>query len=203
MDVTTLDRMRAWMDEKQFSSTSLLNQMITGFSAHLERELGRYLEASERTIYLDVNEGNRVFFLKGYPFSSAPTVYEDTSRAFTGSATSTDDYDITQHALDQGRLEFDYAPSAGPSSIKVVYTGGLAATTAALISAYPDFVTACERQLWWMWKQRGMLGLDGEGGGDNRSRREVVLLTWWQAHGDLLPEVWAALKLYKSYVPRL
>jgi len=202
MDVTTLDRMRMWVDEQRIDSyDSLMAAQITAFSGAIEKMLGRYLQSTARTTYCDVNPGDRVFWLKGYPMS-APSVYEDSARAFSGDAVDSSLYDYTQGALDEGRIEFDYQPALGPHALKVTYTGGLATTTAALITAYPGLVHACERQIWFDWNQRGMVGLDGDAAGDARARRQVLLLTWWQAHGGLLPEVWDVLRLYKSWVPR-
>ncbi len=192
-----------FMDEKQFVSfDSLLAADITAFSKQIDRIMGRYLQSTARTIYCDVRLGDKVFYLKGYPVSSAPSVYEDSAREFSGSAIDTSLYDVTQGALDAGRIEFDYQPSVGPHALKVTYTGGLSSTTAGLLTSYPDLVHACEKQLWWAWSKRGMLGLDGEAAGDARARREMMLMTWWQAHGDLLPEVWDVLKMYRSYIHR-
>lgn len=203
MDVTTLDRMRMWVDEQRIESfDSLMLAQIAAFSGAVEKMLGRYLQSSARTTYMDVNPGDKVFFLKGYPVSSAPSVYEDSGREFAGSALDSSLYDVTQGALDEGRVEFDYQPAVGAHALKVTYTGGLAATTAALITAAPALVHACERQIWFDWNQRGMIGLDGDAAGDARARRQVLLLTWWQAHGGMLPEVWDVLRLYKSWVPR-
>ncbi len=205
MDITTLDRLRAWTDEQQINAyASLLKAQITALSLAFESELGRYLEQTSRTTYCDVYEGDHVFYVKGYPISTAPTCYEDSSRAFSGSAVSSDDYDVTQAALNSGKIEFDYQISTGPSALKIVYTGGLATTTAGLLTSYPDLVMAADKQLWFWHTHKGMLGLDGEGGGQigGGARKEVMVMTWWQAHGGLLPEVQNAIQKYKSWVPR-
>lgn len=201
--------MRAWMDQGQFGDqSSFVSQLISGMSRAVEKYLGRYLESTSRTTYIDVEPGECVFFLQGYPISSSGlSIYEDTSRLFTGSALDSTMYDTTARALNEGRIEFDSSPTSGPSVLKVVYTGGLATSVDNLVastSVYLDLVHACERQIWFWNTHRGMLGLDGHGGGQVASdaRREVMLLTWWEKHGDFLPEVVSMLRPYKSVVPR-
>lgn len=197
------------MDQGQFGDqTSFVNQMISGMSRAVEKWCGRYLEATSRTTFIDVEPGECVFYLQGYPISATGlSIYEDSARSFTGSALDSSLYDTTARALNEGRIEFDYAPISGPSTLKVVYTGGLATSVDALVaptSIYLDLVQACESQIWFWTQHRGMLGLDGHGGGQVASdaRREVNLLTWWEKHGDFLPEVVAMLRPYKSVVPR-
>lgn len=212
MDVTTLDRLRAWFHDQELSETSLPIQLMKGLSASIENYMGRYLESTSRTTYCDVNPGDRVFFLRGYPISSSGlTIYSDLNRAFTGSALDASLYDTTARALNEGRIEFVWAPVFGrqvglpaPSALKITYTGGLAASTAALISAYPDLVSACEQQIVYMVRNPGLLGLDSSGGGQlsEVARRQISLLTWWEKHGELLPDVVRVLRSYKSFVPR-
>ncbi|MEA3225732.1 MAG: hypothetical protein U9Q07_07250 [Planctomycetota bacterium] len=205
MNVTTLDRLRAHIDEKNWADgTSYLNQMIEGFSAQLENELGRYLETTSRTVYIDVLRSNQQFHLKGYPITSISSVVEDSARDFTGSAVSTDLYDTTDGAYSDGCLFFDYCPNVGQSALKVIYTGGMAADTAAFIAAYPDLAWAAERQIFFWFQNRAITGFTGKDGSDMGpgAQRVIQTMTWMQAHGDLLPEVWQAINKYKSFVPR-
>lgn len=205
MDCTDLDRLRAYFGGKQIRETEYAKQLISAMSRSVEKFMGRYLEQTSRTTYVDVREGDRVFFLQGYPISSTGlTIVEDAARGFTGSAVSSDDYDTTARALDEGRIEFDYEPSVGPSALKITYTGGLATSLANLIASYPDLVHACERQIAFEIRHQGLLGLDSNGGGTigESARRQVSLLSWWTANGGLDPESVRVIQSYKSFVMR-
>ena len=205
MDITTLDRLRAYIDEKNFlDGTSLLNQRIAAWSAQVEHELGRFLQATSRTAYIDVDGNERVFYLKGFPITSITSVTEDLSRVFTGSAISSSSYVGTTTALNEGRLELDYFPAKGPQVLKVVYVGGMAATTTALATAYPDLVSAVERQIMYEFANKDLTGFAGKGSSELGTSAEKIntAMTWFQAQGDILPEAWQAINKHRSYVPR-
>lgn len=279
IEVTKVDRFRAWADEQQIAAYgSLLAQMITGFSSALQHEIGRYLEQAERTVRIDVERGDRTFFLRGYPIAASPVIafYEDSGRdiapktitaaswtasvvtftsaahgfaagdsiivecvapaayngtytltavttntfsaaltsdpgtyvsgggAFEGSPIDSSYYDATPSVLEIGAITFDYQLSCGPSALKCTYTGGMATSTDNLIAAYPDLSHAAEKQIWFQFTHKGMLGLDGEGGGQmsGGARKEVMNPDWWEAHGNLLPEVNDAIRKYRSIIPR-
>jgi len=197
--------MRAYFDDQQItSSTSLINQWIEALSAQLENELGRYLQATSRTVYIDVPGNERVFYVMGYPITTITSITTDASRTFTGSALDSTSYDTTSLAYAQGRIELDAYPPKGNATIKVVYTGGLATTVDTLISSYPDIAAAVERQIYYWWGTRGFVGMAGRDGSEigPGAQRLMQTLTWHQAHGDLLPEVWQIINKYRTFVPR-
>jgi hypothetical protein len=193
--------MRAWIDEEQITDSSrLLDILITSVSKRTEVLLNRHAEATSRTVYADISPAEQVIWVKGYPITSVTSVIEDATRNFTGSAVSTDDYDLTTQAMELGRIDFDFNLQEGASSVQIIYTGGMAASASAFITAFPDIAQGVEAQVYFNWKNKGMVGLDALGGGQVSGgvRRQVNQMTWWGEWGDIIPELAQAIMAHRS-----
>lgn len=173
MDLTTAERVRVLiMAGAQATGTALLSdtsaglgQLITEVSAAAESYLDRNAESGvSRTEYFDVERGNTIFRLRAYPVASVTNIWLDYDQAFgTSTLLTTDDY--FNPVLDtRGLLVMKY-PSffrgygdRWSRALKVTYTGGMAATAAAFITAFPDIAAAVEHQVIFRWKRRNDLG---------------------------------------------
>lgn len=104
-----------------------IRQLITSVSAMIETYLGRHIEEKSRTGIYDVEPGQQLIFLRGYPVKTVTSYKEDISREFSGSA-----IDSSNYYTDAGRgaIDFDkYALLWGPGVFQAVYVGGMAPTT--------------------------------------------------------------------------
>lgn len=103
-----------------------VNRLIRAVSFIFEKYLDRYLYQVSRTEYHDIFAGQQDFYLRGSPISSA-TLYFDPDRTF---ATALDASNVVlSRYLDAARV-VDYGLSPGKRYMKIVYTGGLATSTA-------------------------------------------------------------------------
>ena len=133
MRLTTLARVKNYLggsSNLDSDDERVLKQIIGSVSIAIAEYLNRNIKSEERTEYLDVFEGQEVFYLKGYPIDQDATfeVYNDVDRAFDTEIDSSD-YD-KQSGKDSGLLKIDqYTLSAGKGALKVKYTGGLATQT--------------------------------------------------------------------------
>lgn len=147
-DLTTATRVKTYLEGADTSKDTLIGQLITGVSVRMERRLNRYVDASAaRTEYFDLAPGQRTVFLKGYPIASVTSIHNDPyDRAYAASTLiASTDYTIE---LEDGRIAFPYyAPTTGQRALKIIYTGGMAATTAAFITAFPEIALACDWQV--------------------------------------------------------
>ena len=146
INLTTVARVRAFDKTIVAAVTDAqITVLIQMVSAHIEGILGRETEATTYTVYLSPGEGQEWFSLRAYPITSITSVTYDTDRVFTDSndvLTATTDY---IHDADTGELWIDnQALAKGNRTLKVVYVGGMAADTAAFITAYPDVAGAAD-----------------------------------------------------------
>jgi len=199
--------MRQWLDEGIIRTHDrLMRSMITSLSASVEKLLGRYVEETARTTYVDVETlGQRVVWLKGYPITTMSSIYEDASREYaSGSLVSSTNYSSGTESLRLGRVEFDYNLRTGFEVLKVTYTGGMGTTAADFLTNFPELAIAIEKQIWFDWNHRDMVGLDAIDGGQvaGGNRRQIPFLTWWQDWGNLIPELVQEIKDHRSVVRR-
>ena len=161
MDLTTTDRVKVHLEaDGELRASSLqdaqLSALIAHYSAAAERYMGRTVATGATTQYLDVAPRQQAFVLDAYPVSSISAVYSDDSRGFTSDAISSDYYSL-QGAT--GLLRMDaYYPASGPGTLKVVYTGGMAASAASFAASYPDIAAAIDMQIVYHISRRGSLG---------------------------------------------
>lgn len=138
MRLTTLARIKRRAPVSTSVHDDLLNSLIVSVSHEVEAYLDRHLLLTSRTEQMDVNPGQQVWWLRGYPVSSSvsPTFKFDIDRAFTSDAEDSSTYYVRN---EDGRVEFDFSYNTGrfryPGALQVVYTGGLAATLDTFTSA--------------------------------------------------------------------
>lgn len=122
---------------------SLIDDLIAEVSADIERELHRETTYGTYTEVLDVAARQRKWSLKAYPVASITSVKSDPGRGFGGSI---DALDATLYTMRFGEeshlLHIEGGLSPGIRTLQVVYVGGMAADTDAMVTAYPDLVAA-------------------------------------------------------------
>lgn len=161
MELTTLARVkdRLVINANESKYDDVIERMIRAASAKIESYLRRQTLKATTTEYFDVEPGRRIDPLKAYPITSITTVHNDTEWTY-GSSTlmSSDTY---QESSETGLL---YVNSAylitGVRALKVVYVGGMAATTSAFVATpeYANLVNACERQTCFLFNMKGKEG---------------------------------------------
>lgn len=168
MNLTTTARVKSLLSNTASSSDAIINMIVSGVSVTIGNYLNRHAEKVARTEYYDVEPFQQMLQLRGFPVASSPVaaLTNDVNREFTGvTAIDAGDYYLN---LARGSVEFDQvALVPGPGVMKVVYTGGLASSTSALITAYPEIALAADLQAAWLYKRRDVLGtsgISGEGG---------------------------------------
>lgn len=171
MDLTTLARVKTLLfpwDRLDYDNT--LAQLITDVSGQVESALNRGAESIARTEYFSPEPGQQVFGLKGYPVASVASVKEDVGdRAFTTDA-NTIDAELYTTNSDTGALYLHgWACVGAHKSLQVVYTGGMAATTAAFLVAFPDLAAGVDAQVAFMLKRRDSIGFDSIGSAGSSS----------------------------------
>lgn len=187
MDLTTATRHKTFADIAGSGEDTLLGYLITAISAQVEDYLDRYAESTSRTVYLDVDEGQRFFVLRGYPVSSVTSVYNDSEWGF-GASTLVASTEYTVLGPD-GFLRFPYYELvAGPGALKVTYVGGMAANTAAFYAAFPAVELAVWAQVSYLFDKRKFLA--------DTSASVAGSSVGFQVP-ELLPEVVGMLKPYR------
>ena len=104
--LTNLTRVKRLLTIDNSGHDTLLQQLITEVSARIERFLGRHVEKLARTVQIDIEDGQQVVFLKGYPVEATPAAQfrNDSAREFSGSDIDTDDYFLRR---EDGSATFD------------------------------------------------------------------------------------------------
>lgn len=161
MELTTLPRVkdRLAINANESKHDDVIERMIRAASAKVESYLRRQMTKATTTEYFDVTPGQRIFSLKAYPITSITTVHNDTEWVY-GSSTlmASDTY---QEDADTGLLYVDSAYLiTGVRALKVVYVGGMAATTTAFVldQDYANLVDATERHVCFLFNMRGKEG---------------------------------------------
>lgn len=195
MDLTTTTRVGTLVNPGETAPsafTTLLGQIITGVSEAAERYLGRDVQSTSRTVYLDVEDGQRVFRLSAFPVSTVTSISYDPEQGFgADTALTTDDYyNPTYSTNGLLKVKTTFFPLGGfaPAALKIVYTGGMAANTAAFIAAYADVTYAIDLQCAHVWHTRNFVGTVSSSGDAGSISLQAV---------DWLPEVKAVLDRYR------
>ena len=166
MDLTTAARVATLVVPGETATSAfntVIGQVITAVSAAAERYLGRYAQTTSRTEYLTVQPGKRVYRLRAFPVTTLTSVYLDAEQAFgNDTALTSEDYYNPTYAND-GLFTLKFYPTVeetpAPNSMKITYTGGMAADTAGFISAFPDIAGAVDHQVAYLWHRRNELGI--------------------------------------------
>lgn len=155
LDATTSTRAKLALklSSDDTSQDAWLTAAIDAVSVQLEKWLGRHFESTSRTVYLDV-AGPRTesFQLSAVPVSSITSIKNSATWDWaTQDAIDTEDYFTDE---DSGEVFFNRQLQKGPRALQVVYTGGLAADSPALIAAYPEIAQAADLQIASMYRRR-------------------------------------------------
>ena len=164
MDLTTLQRVRDFLKVPtgKTEPDTLINQFIPQVSQAIERYLGRegLIQSTARIEYHDAEYGQMNLWLRAFPVTSIAEIANDYDRAFA--ATSVVDAGNYVLYPNTGRVNFyKVALIGGPQVVRVTYTGGIAANTAALVTAAPDLALACEMQVAFLFQRKNILGSTG------------------------------------------
>jgi hypothetical protein len=171
MDLTTKDNVKALIGLTGSGDDVLIVALVKAVSAQITRYMKREVAIAERTEFHDVEPGQKVFLLKAYPVTAC-AVYNDEARAFTTPLGA----DVYTFLGSRGRIVVDDYPLIdGAQVLKVVYTGGLAASQEALETQYPDIEMAARIQTAYVYDRRKKLGLASESFGNGSVQFEQKL----------------------------
>lgn len=161
MDLTTTARVKAFYAMQGEALGGGLDAsialLVTKYSKAAEKILDRHVQETARTEQFDIDRGQRVVSLKGYPLKSGEDfeVRSDSARGFTGSAESSSDYYFDEET---GLLHLEFVPAEGPGVLQVKSTGGMGADAAAFIVAFPDVAHAIDEQIVHLLQRKDSMG---------------------------------------------
>lgn len=151
--MSTLDRVLAWLDGiKSDEAKAKVLTLLNGYSAMFADVLDRKIKYRERTVFFDVDRPDPLIYLPAWPIGTdngtgipLVEIYNDSGLTPTYSTALTypSDYRVYQTEDGQGRIEFIRELLEGPQALKVIFTGGMAASTigptgtAGKCSTYP------------------------------------------------------------------
>lgn len=179
--LTTAAKVQEVLQQPSLSGANLalVESLIAGVTAAFERELDRCIERAERTEYFDVDDFQRYWKLRGYPVTAIASVEFDSTGQFAGDE-SAHDATLRRMPLNDAEeylLYLESPAACGPRVMRVTYTGGLGATTAAVIAAFPDLAMAATLEVANLYQRRSTLSIQSQGtvGADNQL---LVSLNW-------------------------
>jgi hypothetical protein len=159
VDLTTAARVKALMGMTGTAWDTVLGYMITMLSQDaMINILKRGVKSEARTEYFDVAEDQQSFFCLGSPIDtgSTITVVNNVSNPRDWTVTAVDsDYVICDpERAERGEILIETGLSPGPNALKVTYTGGMGANTAAIISSYPAIAMALDIQTEFIYQNK-------------------------------------------------
>lgn len=160
MDLTTLDRVKRLIGAQpdDVAADGVLAQLITAVSAETEQALDRRTQSGvARTEYFSPRWGQRIFPLNAWPNASVTSVVEAYDRDYdNGTTLEAESYVVD----DMGCLHIDgWTCGGGVRTLRVIHTGGMAATPSAFAIAYPDLASAVDHQIVFLYRKKDALGL--------------------------------------------
>jgi len=168
------------------SNDTFIKSLVKMWSARAEKYLNRVTVSGATTQDFDVEPRQQVFTLSRYPVTTVSAVYNDGTRAWSSVTAISSAYYHTD--TQNGLLRMDgYPLDWGPATLRVVYTGGMAPSTASFIVDFPEIATAVDMQVAYHYARKGSLGAAGietPGGGVSWDGA----LTWLKASKGLLDE---------------
>ncbi len=162
MDATTLASVKDWLNETSTGLDIQLNQLIPAISQALERPdlLNRPLLQTALVEEYDFPRSrNKRITLRAAPVltSPAPILKESYKKDWAGvNALVTTDYNLWT-GPDEAYIKF-HSPIFGPTVLQVQYTGGMATTTAAFMTAYPLISQAANIWIAEIYSRRKSIG---------------------------------------------
>lgn len=163
MDLTTAARVKALLGlaSNDTVDNTALGALISSVSRRIERHLHRELQSGvERTEVFDCWPDTDLLLVEAYPIASIASVTKAEDQDWAEGTGLVEGTGYVLHAA-EGRLYRPNNSSAiavewprGVQSMRVVYTGGIAADTDAFVAAEPDIAHACESQVVEEWRRR-------------------------------------------------
>lgn len=164
MDLVTLAYVRTYMNFKsdEVGSDQALSQLITAVSVEIERYLDRGVEAKARTEKVWLPKGSAIVNVSSKPISDIASA----------TPLNHDELGLEEEPeyLEEPSGIRLVTPLTEDTYIEVEYTGGMAASTAAFMTAYPDLTEVAARRVALLHKRKSNLDLNslsGEGGSTN------------------------------------
>ena len=151
MDLTTLDQVKALLEQTEDNWDALITELIGAVSARCASYCNRDFERVERVEYHD--GGGQYLFLKTLPVATISSIYaSDTWEWEEESLVEADQYQL----LSAGLVAYRFgAWPYGPKALKVTYTGGYGE------DAVPaDLEMAVRTQVAYDFKRRKDIGLE-------------------------------------------
>lgn len=195
LDLTTVARVASRVKPGATSlgtaEDTLVGQLVAEVSAAMERYCGRTFTAGSVTQYFDVEDGQRDFPLDAYPMTAITSANYDPDRTFAA-ATDLDAEEYVAPTLTGSSLfHVKGGLPAARSALKLVYTGGLAANTAAVVSNQAGLANACEKQVVHEYQRRLGMGTLSRGG--DKGTDSIIQGT------PFLPDVMLMLDQYRRF----
>lgn len=147
VQVSTVARMLVWCGSD--ANQTLLTQIIAGVSGQVARYLNRPLGVTSFARTFDVAEGQRLFSVYESPIATMTKVELLTP----GLPDETYEFDAEEYAVNDHLLQMLVEVTAGVARLKATGTGGLAASTAAFATAYPEVVLHAERYIHLLYRR--------------------------------------------------
>jgi hypothetical protein len=163
MDLCTLQTIKGMLDieDEETKYDNVLETIVAGVSAQIERHLNRTVLSGTYTEYFDVNTGASRFSVKAYPVTAVTSITNAADWTWTtGSSISTYDY-----ASPNGVINL-YAAAlvTGANALRIIYTGGMAADVETLQGGdYADVAMAALEQAVAVWNNRRNFGVQNAG----------------------------------------
>ena len=184
LDLTTVDRVISYMGSANSGAAAggwsdanklILGEMISTVSQDFENYCNRFFKSESRVANETLDGGT--LFVAGAPITSVASITaSSTGRVADMIALASTDYDI----LPDGDGIVFYTLGRG-ARVSVTYTGGLAASTAALIAAHPALAGKCDLQVAMLWRRHNTADKTGMTLGGTT--------TSWNAEYKMLDEV--------------
>lgn len=142
MDLTTAAAVNSRRGRNSTDDEVLIGSLIAEVSADVSLYLRRHVQAISRTEVYTLPYGTKDFRLDGYPVTAISSVSTSPDLDFAASEILSVSSYYLQASV--GHLHLVSATSFEPTYVQVVYTGGMAANTAAFRAAFPDIAGAVE-----------------------------------------------------------
>lgn len=179
--MTTLARVKQLIAPIQSTDhDALITEMIASVSAEVESFLSRWALVDQRYEYHSVQDVfSRRFWLRGYPIVSIDEVKNDPDWDWDA-ASAIDAENYTSDGSERsGKLLFStsLALLPGQNALRVQYTGGMAADTAAFVAAFQDLAGAVDQQVAYEFQRRLEMGATASSvGGHNVAYQPAIKL---------------------------
>lgn len=174
MDLTTATRVkrRLGITDDDATNDEVIGSLIARVSDECEDLMNRDVESTLRTVQRDSWYGMRSLSLRGYPVTSVTSMHNDIDRLF-GSETLIDAADYYVE-LESGLIHFEFNPFPAKGGLQIVYTGGMATSTANFIAAYPGIADAVDQRVCQLWQRRNEIGVASLGSGQGNLSNQTI-----------------------------